>query len=305
MRRIGRWLVVAVALVVLIPGVAKAEDPLFVPWTSLLPGFTAGYDPSSVNLCKQGHESCVRSVIREMDQRLDGLAAECDHDAVFALTYLRTTEEYYRFWQEGHFNEPNWLNHYDAVFADYYFDAFDNWTSGNKGAVSQAWKVAFDASDRRLVSGIGSVFLGMNAHINRDLPYVLASIGMVAPDGTSRKADHDKVNEFLNRISDSVFPELAARFDPTADDLEINGTSLDNFLQFQMIPAWREQAWRNAQLLVAAGNNALLRSLVRTTIETYAATTAQTLKTLFSYNALSSFDANDRDAYCTVNGQGA
>jgi hypothetical protein len=298
MRRIRKPFVVCLlAFVLLAPTVVHAEDPPFVDWTSLLPGLTAGYDPSSVNLCKKGHENCVHAVIREMTQRFDGLSAECDHDSMFALTYLRTTEEYHRFWHEGHFDEPNWLNHYDAVFGEYYFRAFDDWDSGNKSAVPAAWKVAFEASDKKQVSGMGSIFLGMNAHINRDLPFVLASIGMVKPDGTSRKADHDTVNQFLNRISDAVFPEAAARFDPTVDDNNIPGTTWDDLAQFQAIPAWREMAWRNAELLVSAPNDAA-RALVAASIETYAATVAQSLKLTFGYNLLSSFKAANRDAYC-------
>lgn len=288
----------ALSLPIVAGAVAQAEDPPFVGWSSLLPGLTAGYDPSSENLCKKGHDSCVHAVIREMTQRFDGLADVCDHDAMFSLTYLRTTEEYHRFWHEGHFAEPNWLNHYDAVFGEYYFSAIDDWHNGNHGAVPEAWRIAFDASDRRLVTGYGSIFLGMNAHINRDLPYVLASIGMVAADGTSRKADHDTVNQFLNRVSDALFPELAARFDPTVDDNNAPGV-LDDLASFQAIPAWREQAWRNAERLVMAPTPAA-RALVEADIEAYAATMAKTFKASYSYNMLSSFKAADRDAYCRL-----
>ena len=276
---------------------ARAEDPMLVEWTSVLPGLTAGYDPSSENLCKKGHESCVHSVIKEMTRRFDAL--ECDHDSAFALAYLRTTETYHTFWHEDPFAEPNWLNHYDAIFAGYYFDAIDDWHNGNQAAVPQAWKVAFDATDKRAVSGYGSLFLGMNAHINRDLPFVLASIGMVSPDGTSRKADHDTVNQFLNRVADELIPEMAARFDPTVDDNSIEQTTLDDFASFQVIPAWRENAWRNAEALVTAPNDAA-RALVAANIESYAAGVASTIKSATAYNFLSSFDANDRDAYCAA-----
>ena len=48
-----------------------------------------------------------------------------------------------------------------------------------------------DAAKGRQVTGLGNLLLGMNAHINRDLPFVLYSIGLTAPDGSSRKPDHD------------------------------------------------------------------------------------------------------------------
>jgi uncharacterized protein DUF5995 len=298
MRTFVKLVAAAIAVSIALPAMARAEDPAFVDWTSLLPGLTAGYDPSSDNLCKKGHESCVHSVIHEMTRRFDGLAASCDFDAAFSLAYLRTTEQYHTFWHEGHFNEPNWLNHYDAVFGQYYFDAYDDWASGDHSAVPQAWRIAFDASDRKLVSGYGSLFLGMNAHINRDLPFVLASIGMVSPDGTSRKADHDTVNQFLNRVADELLPEAARRFDPTIDDTNAPGT-LDDLASFQAIPAWREMAWRNAEALVSAPTTAA-RALVASQIESYAASVAQTIKASTAYTLLSSFKAADRDAYCAA-----
>jgi hypothetical protein len=276
---------------------ALAEDPPLVEWTTLLPGFTTGYDPTSENECTKGHENCVHAVVREMTRRFDAL--ECDHDSAFALAYLRTTEEYHRFWHEGHFAEPDWLNHYDAVFGQYYFRAIDDWHNGRRSAVPEAWRIAFDATDKRAVSGYGSLFLGMNAHINRDLPYVLAGIGMVRPDGTSRKADHDTVNQFLNRVADDLLPEMARRFDPTVDDNSVQQTTLDDLASFQAIPGWREMAWRNAEALVSAPN-AAARALVAQQIEAYAASVAKTIKTATAYNILSTFKANDRDAYCAA-----
>lgn len=298
-RTVSRVALAVILAFTALPSVARADDPAFVGWSDLLPGLTAGYDPSSENLCKKGHESCVHAVIKEMYRRFDPLCERCDHDAVFALTYLRTTEEYHRFWHEGHFDEPNWLNHYDAVFGEYYFRAYDDWHGGTPSQVPEAWRIAFDAADRRQVSGTGNLFLGMSAHINRDLPYVLASIGMTAPDGSSRKPDHDTVNQFLNRVSDTLLPELARRFDATIDDSEVAGTTADNLLTFQVVPAWREKAWRNAELLVSA-KTSLERSLVTASIEADAALVARAIVDATAYGPLSASTADARDAYCAV-----
>src|SRR5918912_3882697 len=78
------------------PVAGRAEDPTFVGWTALLPGLATEYQPSSENDCAAGRTRCVDAVIREMRRRFDPLARACDHDAIFALTYLRTTEEYRR-----------------------------------------------------------------------------------------------------------------------------------------------------------------------------------------------------------------
>src|SRR3954451_18087748 len=84
------------AVVWCIPEAAGAEDAPFVGWSTLLPGLTAAYIPSSENDCVAGRVHCVDAAIREMNRRFADLATSCDHDAIFALSYLRTTEEYRR-----------------------------------------------------------------------------------------------------------------------------------------------------------------------------------------------------------------
>jgi Family of unknown function (DUF5995) len=285
-------------LCVAAPGAARAEDPTFVGWTALLPGLTTEYQPSSDNDCAAGRTRCVDAVIREMRRRFDPLAAACDHDAIFSLTYLRTTEEYRRTIEDPtFFEDTRFVNHEDAVFARYYFDAYDNWAAGRRAVVPPAWAIAFRAADERAVSAAGNIALGINAHVQRDLPFVLAAIGLVKPDGSSRKPDHDRVNQFLNRVADELYPEIARRFDPTVDDGELPGTT-DNFAEFQIIPTWREIAWRNAERLAAAPDDAA-RAKVAADIEAYAATQARAIATGSAYLPGVQSSAA-RDAYCAV-----
>jgi hypothetical protein len=292
-----------VVLAVLLVGVpaAAAEDeaPVFIEWASLLPGVSSGYDPTSADDCIAGRIQCVNKVIREMTRRFDRLAAACDHNAVFALTYLRTTEEYKRAaTTPGFFEDPRFVNHEDAVFAAYYFEAYDDWAAGRTSEVPKAWRVALDAAQQRQVSGSGNMMLGLSAHINRDLPYVLAGIGLVKPDGSTRKTDHDKVNHFLNLVTEPVIAELARRFDPTADDGNVPGT-YDETATLQLVVAWREQAWRNAELLVNAPT-AAARALVEQQIESDAYAKALALKAATAYGLFESSAA--RDAHCAAYG---
>jgi hypothetical protein len=289
-------LLALVAALVAAPS-ARAEDPEFVGWTALLPDAPLAYEPSSEDDCAAGRLPCVDAVIREMERRYARLAAACDHDAIFALTYLRTTEEYRRAVVEpGFFEDPSFVNHEDVVFARYYFDAFDAWHGGDTAATPPAWRIAFRAAERQELPASGNMLLGVAAHVLRDLPFVLAGIGLTEPDGTSRKADHERVNEFLNRVEDDLVPEIAARFDPTADDAELP-TTVDDFASFQAIPTWREIAWRHAELLVSAATP-LQRQLVEAQIETFAATQIEILRRALAYPLWES--SAKRDAYCAA-----
>lgn len=266
--------------------VAAEEEPLFIPWSSLLPSFTIGYEPTSANDCVKGNVNCVRAVIREMERRFDPLAEACDHNAMFALTYLRTTEQYLESaTSPGFFTDPGFINHQDAVFARYYFEAWDAYRSGDVAGTPPAWRVAFDAADGREVSGLGNLLLGMSAHVNRDLPLVLAEIGLVKPDGSTRKTDHDKVNEFLNLVMEPLLDEAAARFDPTVDDGQVDGTTIDETMLLQLLVGWREQAWRNAEAIANAPTEAA-RQLVLAEIERVAEVEAHLIVLATGYSGL-------------------
>ena len=291
-----RTLVATLAAIALLPASAAAEGT-FVDWTSFLPPTATEYDPSSADECTSGKIQCVDKVIHEMTKDFDRLAAACDHNAIFSLAYLRTTEEYKRAALEpGFFEDTPFINHQDAVFAAYYFRPLNAYRAGNRSAVPKAWQIAFDAARDKRVSAAGNAFLGFNAHIQRDLPYVLEDIGLVKPDGSTRKTDHDKVNQFLNRVSFTA--ELARRFDPTFDDTFVGGTTIDDTLVFQLFPAWREEAWRNAERLAAA-DTPLERSLVEASIEATAEATARDFLVTFGYPPLSGGSAQ-RDAHCAA-----
>ena len=203
------------------------------------------------------------------------------------MTYLRTTQTYRSTIEDTRFfSDTAFINHQDALFAKYYFDAWDSYRAGNNPRTPPAWQLALSAADSKSVMGMGNLLLGMSADVNRDLPFVLADIGLVKPDGSSRKPDHDKVNEFLNRVIDPLLHEAAQRFDPTILMTHVNGQTLDYTATMQLLVAWREGAWRNAEALVNAPTPAA-RALVAQQIETSAAIEQHLLIAATSYSPIS------------------
>jgi hypothetical protein len=295
----SRLLVAALALAVAVamPRGAAADDAPFVGWTALLPALSLPYDPAGADDCVAGRSQCVDKTIREMTRRFDALATTCNHNAIFSLTYLRVTEEYRRTIDTPFFDDTPFVNHEDTIFAHYYFSAFDAWSAGETDDVPPAWRIAFDAARDHTVTAAGDLLLGINAHVQRDLPLVLYTIGLARPDGTSRKPDHDRVDVILNRVQDDIIAEIARRFDPTVDDTNLP-TGLDDAALFQTLAGWREQAWRNAEALAAAPTPQA-RDLVVQQIEDYAATQAQTIRAATSYPPLLG-GSRTRDAYCAI-----
>ena len=277
---------------------ASADPAPNVAWSSQLAGWTEEHIPTSENDCVAGRDNCLKVTLKELARIADDTAKSCSHDAVFARAYLRMTQTYG--WSRdipGYYQDVPFANHQDAVFAKYYTDAYYGYHSGDRASVPEAWRIAFDASRDKRVSGSGSLMLGMNAHINRDLPFVLAGVGLVAPDGSSRKPDFDAVEKWLYTATEPLLAEIAARFDPAADDAG-DPFGLSTLTTFQMVSAWRESAWRNAEALVSA-KTPEERAVVAASIEAEATTAARTLLTTLSY-APPLTSSDPRDQWCAA-----
>jgi len=302
LRRLILSAVLALAAVLSVAPPAGADDPPFIGWSATLPALATTYYPGSADACIAGQFSCVKKTIKQMKARFDPLAASCDHNAVFSLAYLRTTEAYLKAAMEpGFFQDTPFVNHEDRVFAEMYFNAYDAWAKGRRAYVPLAWRVALDAAAARQVSGSGDLLLGMNAHVNRDLPFVLYSIGLVAPDGSSRKPDHDKVNVMLNRVVQPLLDEESARFDPAMSYIQTPyGVGYTGLMQ--TLIEWREEAWRNAERLASAPD-AAARDQVANDIEQSAAVKAETLKAQAAYVPPAT-TTDSRDAYCAIHHDG-
>lgn len=265
-------------------------------WPGLLPPnpFNSAQTISpGFDVCPSGSIQCPRDVILEMYERWRPLNASCDHRAVFALTYLRTTEEFFRTieHQPDFFADGPWVNHEDAVFADLYFRAYDQRTAGEE--IPEAWRIAFDAAESDDVTAIGDLLLGMNAHINRDLPFTLAAVGLVPEGGGSHKLDHDRVNFFLQRVADPLQEELGRRYDELFVTTDGSPSPFDEQAVLEMVRGFRENAWRNAERLVNAADDAE-RAQVAQSIEAQATLGAQQI---LAANTIPGYGAT-RDAWC-------
>jgi hypothetical protein len=295
-----RTMVLVVVGGILVPSGAGADG--YIPFTDYLPPTTLNreeYQSGYNDYCRDDRGQldtyrCVDRVVREMERRYAGLWTACDHRGLFALAYLETTKEYQRASLEpGFFRNPEFVNHEDVVFARFYLDAYDNWQSGSLQRVPPAWRLAFSASTGKRVNTSGDVLLGISAHINRDLPIVLATIGLTDPvTGESRKPDHDKVNAFLARVQ--LDPAVRAAWDPTYVS-GIPGTPVTS-ATLALIQTWREAAWRWAERLLDARTPAE-EADVLAQIEWYAYQVGLTLQASNSYIAPLQTSAA-RDSYC-------
>jgi hypothetical protein len=254
-----RMAAMAVLMVSITVAAGCGEQPMTVqepsPWDPIARTLKPGLDAASPNVCNRGDDECIDAVVAEMTRRFTRLARTCAHDAVFALMYLRVTEAVREETSGQSASDPRYLRHLDAVFAQLYFDAFDEWTE-DRASAPRAWQIAFEAADRHRVSGFGNLLLGMNAHISRDLPFAVASIGLVAgPQGTSARRSFDDVNAILGDVQRPIMREAADRFDPTIAGADLRGLFGEDSVA-GLLSTWRDEAMRNGERLLAATSDA-------------------------------------------------
>ena len=118
-------------------------------------------------------DDAVAAVIRRME---DGLAALAPDDArrYFHGTYQRTTLAVADEIDRGGFEDPDWVERWDVVFADLYLDALEADLPGPAPVPPPVAARVRRAG--RTCRPLRHVLLGINAHINYDLPQALLAV---------------------------------------------------------------------------------------------------------------------------------
>lgn len=189
----------------------------------------------------------IDALIERMTELLEPMEAANDPKRIFHATYLRTTiavaEEIKR---PGGFADPQWTERWDVAFADLYLEALEQLQAGDQP--SRPWAIAFGA--RRGLPVLNSLLLGMNAHINYDLPQALLAVitdeefddaELVA----RREADHKTIDDILASRVSAEGDELTSIHGP--------GSLLDRLLKpfnqsgtRRFLREARQKVWANA-----------------------------------------------------------
>ena len=144
----------------------------------------------------------IDDVIAQMTALAEKLRAARDARLAFHATYLRTTQAVASALRDGFFADTDWVDRWDVAFAQLYLDALEADRRG--GPVPAPWAVAFGAAKSQPgLDTVRHVLMGMNAHINYDLPQALLAV--ISDEEFSdpavraaREADHRRIDEVLD-----------------------------------------------------------------------------------------------------------
>jgi Family of unknown function (DUF5995) len=194
----------------------------------------------------------IEDLIARMAAQLEPLTAAGDKRRYFHATYLRTTIAVAEEIRRGGFADAAWVEQWDIVFADLYLDALEADMAGRPPSLP--WAIAFGAPAGQ--PPLRQVLLGMNAHINYDLPQSLVAVISDEQFGDAallarREADHRRIDEVLaSRVAaeDDELTRLSGPA-PLLDRLlrPVSRLSTRRFLREA-----REKVWANAAVLSRA-----------------------------------------------------
>jgi len=251
-----RTAVVVIAVLAAGASARGSDHPANVHWERFLPALPTSSEiqPRSVPYCRRARMRCIDVEVRRLRRLQRRLG--CDHRAVFATTYLELTKTLRHVLRERpHFlRYPRYLYVEDALFANVYFKSIRRWNRGKP--VPEAWAVAFEAAESGDVNATQDMLLGINAHVQNDMPFVLAALGLRTRSGASRKEDHDAINEVLDRSYPTVVNAVRDRFDPQVGLTNSDSTPVDDVAGLELVKGWRELVWRNAERLMNAEDEA-------------------------------------------------
>jgi hypothetical protein len=194
----------------------------------------------------------IAAVIAAMQERLDAFPPELAARRDFLATYQRTTAAVGEAIDQARFEDGAWVEEWDVVFADLYLAALDADLTG-QGRVPRPWRLAFDAPAD--LPALRHVLLGINAHINYDLPQALLAV--ITDEQFAdpalldlRRRDHERIDGVLSGRVAAEDDELATRSARSLLDRVLQ--PLNRRASTRFLREARQKVWHNTRELQAA-----------------------------------------------------
>jgi hypothetical protein len=151
---------------------------------------------------------------------------------------------------QARFEDPEWLEIWDVRFAELYLQAHDAdlaaRTDGGTVSVPRPWRLAFDAPPD--LPALAHVLLGINAHVNYDLPQALLAV--ISDDDfldprlmDRRRRDHERIDGVLAERVAAEDGELALTGPRSLVDRVL--TPLNRLASRRFLRESRQKVWHN------------------------------------------------------------
>jgi hypothetical protein len=189
----------------------------------------------------------IDDVLAGLDRVVAHALEDGDRAGYFAVLYRKVTAKVKEGIAAGFFDDPGRMERLDVLFADRYLDAVA--AARADEAVTDAWRLTFEAAARGRSLILQHLLVGINAHINLDLGVAAARCAPGAALPGLRR-DYDRINATLAAMIASVQDDLR-QVSPWLDLLDRFGARTQTeLIRFSIVTA-RAGAWRFAEQLAA------------------------------------------------------
>lgn len=198
----------------------------------------------------------IDDLLQVMEAQLKLFDRANDHRAAFLRVYYGMSRRVRKRMESGFFMDRAWIERVAIRFAGYYFRAMDTFDAGGKPP--PAWEYAFRLAAEKRAFLLQDILLGVNAHINNDLPQVVAEILHEEGDTADylrmsrRRFDHDQINRVLHEIIPVVEQDVGKHYGRLLTVLGFVMGRLDESLAAHGLKVFRDRVWANARFLLAA-----------------------------------------------------
>lgn len=206
----------------------------------------------------------IEQALEAMEECLQFFHQKDDFRAVFLRAYYIITTNVHNAIKQQHdfdnpiFFEPDWISRLSGRFASLYFASLTTFERDARD--ERAWKLAYTLAKNRRSSVIQDLLLGINAHINYDLPVALCENLRASSDRndfrslTRRKFDHDQVNNILIRSFDTISTVIPREYGGLIRVADSLLRSADERLTRFGLKHYRERVWWDGIALLSADN---------------------------------------------------
>lgn len=178
-------------------------------------------------------------MITETAAQLRGIArGATDATGYFAALYARVTEQVARSVEADDFEDGTRMAHFVSTFAGHYLRSHTGPTR------PRCWQAAFDVAQRPDLLVVQHLLLGINAHVNHDLPLAVVQVAGLG-DLQAVRADFDEVNDVLAQAYGAVLRDLGRASRWVNVVAALGGGRLFNF----SLRVARRRAWTAAENL--------------------------------------------------------
>jgi hypothetical protein len=188
-------------------------------------------------------------------EALRGVAlGSVDGGGYFPALYARATRRVMDDADAGRFVDGPRMATFVAGFASRYLDA-----RADPATAARCWRGSFDVGEDASLLIVQHLLLGINAHVNFDLPQTVVGLVDAGAEFAAIRPDFDAVNAILAVTYDDVMGDLGRVTRWTSKAAAGGGGRIFNF----SLRAARDQAWRAALRLGAEADAARRDDLVR------------------------------------------